>query len=360
MLEQANVVPFLIERGLITCRQIVDGEVELREMPRRNANVSVHRSPEPSYLLKRGAREQGVGTVAYEASVLRFIASHAPLLTAEQLPRVAEYDVAHDVLVLEFLPAARDLRATVALFGPMRPAVSSAVATAVAALHGSLGAQGRQSAMRHGIATGPPPILSLHCPPLDVLQGLSVTNVQLVKALQRFPQVCSILRELAAAWDPKALVHGDLRWDNCLLLDDGRPQIVLVDWEFARLGDPLWDAGCMLADHLAEWLRSMPATTGADPRELAAMARCPLSAVHPSVAAFWGEYARAAGLANDREELATATQYAACRLLEYACEELHRSTGITPVVPHFVQLAANMLERPVEGARELLGLSAAK
>ena len=45
------------------------------------------------------------------------------------------------------------------------------------------------------------------------------------------------------------LVNHDLKWDNVVLTGPAR-QPVLVDWELAGLGDPAWDLGCLLAEHL--------------------------------------------------------------------------------------------------------------
>ena len=45
------------------------------------------------------------------------------------------------------------------------------------------------------------------------------------------------------------LVNHDLKWDNVVLTGpDRRP--VLLDWELAGAGDPAWDLGCLLAEHL--------------------------------------------------------------------------------------------------------------
>ena len=38
-----------------------------------------------------------------------------------------------------------------------------------------------------------------------------------------------------------------MKWDN-VVVSAGRT--VLVDWEMAGLGDPAWDLGCLLAEHL--------------------------------------------------------------------------------------------------------------
>ena len=43
------------------------------------------------------------------------------------------------------------------------------------------------------------------------------------------------------------LVNHDMKWDNVVVSAD---RVVLVDWEMAGLGDPAWDLGCLLAEHL--------------------------------------------------------------------------------------------------------------
>lgn len=58
------------------------------------------------------------------------------------------------------------------------------------------------------------------------------------------------------------LVHGDLRHAN-VLVSRGRP--IILDWEFAGLGDPARDLGMLLADDLAAWL-----VPGHSPRRLRA------------------------------------------------------------------------------------------
>ncbi|HEY5786975.1 MAG TPA: phosphotransferase [Microlunatus sp.] len=45
------------------------------------------------------------------------------------------------------------------------------------------------------------------------------------------------------------LVNHDLKWDNVVLTGPTQ-QPVLLDWELAGLGDPAWDLGCLLAEHL--------------------------------------------------------------------------------------------------------------
>ena len=60
-----------------------------------------------------------------------------------------------------------------------------------------------------------------------------------------------LLEEAARRWKPSAIVHGDLRFDNCLLTANGPDAtITFVDWEQAGWGDPAWDVACLVQDYL--------------------------------------------------------------------------------------------------------------
>ncbi len=77
---------------------------------------------------------------------------------------------------------------------------------------------------------------------------------QVAEALLADVAVGAALRSVAAEWTPACLVHGDLKWDNCLLEGPpGAPHGVrVIDWELAAFGDPAWDAGCAVGElHVA-------------------------------------------------------------------------------------------------------------
>lgn len=62
------------------------------------------------------------------------------------------------------------------------------------------------------------------------------------------PLLSGLLAAGAAAWRPECLVHGDLKWDNCLVAAD---RVRVIDWELSGLGDPAWDVSCVIAEQLA-------------------------------------------------------------------------------------------------------------
>jgi hypothetical protein len=68
----------------------------------------------------------------------------------------------------------------------------------------------------------------------------------------------AVRRELAREFarlrgtlERSCLVHGDLKWDNCLF--DGR-HVRVIDWETAAIGDPAWDLAGILQEYEAHYL----------------------------------------------------------------------------------------------------------
>lgn len=347
----------LLDNQLVEAEEVLDGGVTFARSSRRNENVWVRRSRSPSYLVKVGAPrdggsvEQEVGTVSYEAEVLGALRRLVPRLRPH-LPNVVHYEHDGEMLVVEYFENARDLRSMMATEGEVCPDASEAAARELAAVH-ALTDEAHAWPTGGAVRSNPPAVLGLHLPPLGLVQALSAGNVSVLGVLQKFPGVCAQLEDLRRAWRPTTAVHGDLRWDNCLYRTAPEAAGLLVDWEFARLGDPMWDVGCVFADHLAAWVRSMPTVPDVDHDRLASMAAYPLPKVSRDLRAFWTAYSACTGFGK----VVNAAAYAGCRLIEYVLEELHERNDATPHAAVMLQLAANILERPGAALSNLMGIA---
>ena len=61
-----------------------------------------------------------------------------------------------------------------------------------------------------------PWILSFHKVAPQMLQNVSGGNQQLLQLLHRYPEFGRILDQLASEWKFESLIHGDIKWDNCV------------------------------------------------------------------------------------------------------------------------------------------------
>jgi hypothetical protein len=204
--------------------------------------------------------------------------------------------------------------------------------------------------------------LAIHHPGLDTLGDMSAASVQFVSTIQQYAPFEELLDGLRGEWRGTCLVHGDVKWANCLLsrAEAGAraAQLKLVDWEFAGWGDPCWDVGSVFADYLNFWLLSMPVGEQVEPAELWGLARCPIERMQPALAAFWEHYCLRSGLGPvaGLPWLVRSVRYAAVRLLQLGFEQSQYASQLSSNTLLLLQLSLNMLQRPGQAMQQLLGL----
>jgi Ser/Thr protein kinase RdoA (MazF antagonist) len=348
---QAEVVPYLLRRGLLTTEAVVDGGVVVREVSSRNRNFAVEVDGGPSYLLKQGRSAEGAATVAREAAVIEELIDRGEELTS-RLPGFLGYDPEEGLLALELIADAEDLRTRQLRTEAFPAELGERLGAALGTLH-------REMRATYPPAR-PPWVLSIHRPGTDVFRDASAASLELVGIVQADEGLGECLDELREGWRVETLIHQDAKWENCLVdADDG---LYLVDWELAVAGDPHWDLGTALGQYLGTWLFSIPATGDQPAERFPALARFPLEAMKPALRALCDGYARSADgraeLAED--DLRRAVAYAGARLLQGAHEACQFDRRLDSTAILHLQLGSNLLRRPDVAAEQLLGLAAAR
>jgi len=194
-----------------------------------------------------------------------------------------------------------------------------------------------------------------------MFSDVSGANLRVVKLVQRFPNLGELLDDLRKEWMHSSLIHFDIKWDNVLVVSDGRerqPVLKVVDWELCVWGDPCWDLGSIFTDYLNAWLLSIPITGESPPDRFPELAGIPLARMQPAMASFWRSYAHRAGLDEGarREWRVKSTRYAAAGLLQTVFEQMQPESDLNGTVACSLQLALNMLQRPHEASTHLFGL----
>lgn len=362
MLTQHEVVSYLLERKLISTESIVGSDLLVADVSRRNRNFKVISDRGPCYLLKQGVGVDGVATVAHEALVYQHLQTVAESdQFSGYLPRYYEYDPKEQILILEMLRSAQDLREYQARRRYFSTLLAAALGNALGTLHRLTKVQGAQDKNK-AMPVQPPWILSIHRPSIEALRDLSGANVQLIKTLQYSTELCQILDALREAWKPSAIVHQDIKWDNCLVFarpgSKRKTRLKLVDWELASLGDPCWDVGSVFNDYLSFWLFSMPITGESPPNRFMELSRYPLENMQPAIRSFWKAYVQRMGLdaATAYLWLLSAVRYAAAKMIQTGFEHMQRSVQLTSNVVSLLQLSLNVVQRPQEALVHLLGI----
>lgn len=354
-----EVVSYLLGHGLLTRRHLVRGRVEVVDASRRNRNTAVLVENGPSWFVKRSVDTRAGDAIAREAVGYDFVRALARRELLTVLPRVGRWDPDRGWLTLEAFPRSRSLREHYARCGRLPAHALRRLGTALAALHRL---PGPTFASRSPTAGEPPWILSLHNPSLDLLREASAANLELIALVQGELDFARHLDELAREWTSEALVHGDLRWDNCLIWpgQSRHSRLRIADWELAGAGDPTWDVGAVLGDALDVWVTSIPIVGPLPDDLLTDLARHPLDSMRSGLRAFWEAYIDRSRLAPAAalHRLLKSARFAGTRLVQATFERMEASPVLTGAAAHALQLALNVMRRPGEAATTLFGLTA--
>ena len=359
MLKHSDVVRYLLDRGLLHSQDVVDGAVVVRDASSRN-HIFVVDADDTSFVLKQGMSQEGVTAVAHEAAVYRMLGQLGDRMT-KYLPAVWEYDAIGQVL-----DSGENAR---------RSGSPGHTSSAPAAFHGRSPRRSampwgtlhrddsgqhryprrRRSARHHGFS-------SVHQPHLSIFRDASSAALELIRIVQSAPELCDRLDALRREWEPSCLIHRDVKWDNLIACPEtSRPKsgfrLKIIDWEAAQTGDPRWDLGSVFSHYLSLWLFSIPITGQDPPERFPELARFPLARMQPAMADCWSAYRRRADLDQaDAQWLSAVVSFAAARLVQTAFEAAQTASHLDSGMVLHLQLASNMLSRPLEAAVHLLGI----
>lgn len=362
ILTSRTLVHYLVERGLVAPETVVDGDYSAREMTRRNRNFRVTLGPLPGLFVKQPGDWEPFSTETLRREATCYLlARDDPDFSAlaEMMPRFVDFDAPRFVLTVELLPSAETLAGHLARGGGLPLRVAGRLGTLLGQYHRHAGSRARDAASDSAFPRGLPWILNvMHHNPTQ-MGPASGGNAALVEMLARYPAFGPALDAVRDGWRRDALVHGDLKWENCLVLaadaPGAAPELRIVDWELADFGDACWDVGSVFQAYLSSWLLSIQgAGGGARPGEQAGL---PIERMQPAIHAFWRAYAATLGLdgAAEAERLRRSILFAAARLIQTAWEHTARTEHVPPNVLYLMQVAMNVLTRPDDAVRHLLG-----
>lgn len=316
--------------------------------------------PDRGYFVKIATDPERESMLEREARTYRFLRSQVRGAGCQGLlPRMRLFDREAFVLVLELLD--RENLSALCLRRNLAPSLMPLLGRVLGRFHRRLSTIAKPAG-DWGVFYPLP--FHLPMPPKEFVETSSPASVELLRIVQASPILSQDLTKLTERWKGRVeaepqLIHGDLRLENCCV-SVGSRRIRIVDWELAGLGDPLWDAGAVLADLASAWLMSAPIPTGSEPANGIADARIPISSLRSAGREFWHAYTAARDLAADAraEALRDTIRYAAARLLQLSYEHLQGYARLTMHAVGHAQLSENLMRRPIDGAARILGIPA--
>jgi Ser/Thr protein kinase RdoA (MazF antagonist) len=237
-------VQILTEESLVSCQDASDGRLLVEDLSRSHVVTRVTPPAGPPVVVKMpGPANLSIGRgLASELMVYRLAAWVDGVAAAVPTPVVI--DEARQVLVLR----GDEVRISLA---ELLWASPGELPWAAKALGAATGGWHRDTVGLAMAPPSPPFALELELRSEAALAVLGDEARVLARCLLADPDASGALRAVIAGWAAESVIHGDLKWDNCLVDDTeaAARRLRVIDWELAGFGDPAWDVGCALAEH---------------------------------------------------------------------------------------------------------------
>ena len=357
MISQRELLSLLLSNALLSPATLLAGPFEIVDASRRNRNFIVKWNG-GGFFAKCGQDEDGGRTVAHEAAFYDFAWSDPQCATCRNYLPGKAAELEDGLVLLLDLVDGTSFREHFTR-GRISTAPAVRVAQFLATLHDAVRLSEDRGRFEAAISDRAPFGLTFDQPDRAVLHSSSAAAIELLHIVQASAVLCDGLAHIRSRWSVECLIHGDMRWDNCMLGFEGsRTRLSVIDWELAVYGDPLWDVAAMLAEHVGFWLQSVPIVPDDDAGQGLSAARYPLHKLTSSAAAFWSAYldARQFDAGKRGDVLQRVMGYTAARLVQSAFEW----ANVTSLLPNHsvlaLQLAENILLRPRAAAATLFGI----
>jgi hypothetical protein len=230
----------LLDTGIVTAADVHTFGIRAVDSSRSHDVVIVEIGDDRGFVVKKDDRtEDGTqGSPDRERAVYRLAACYPELAALAPVPR----HIDDEILVLDYV-ATRTVAEVAVYNGWYDGMLATALGRAIEVWHRS-----SRPYLDQVPAAGPPWIyraLAADRPPY------TRTNAGVARLLARLASgpLADWLPAQAALWRTDTVIHGDLRFDNCLA--GPNDQISFIDWECATQGDPCWDLGSLVAELLS-------------------------------------------------------------------------------------------------------------
>ena len=363
-LTASNLVYHLIGRGSITADSVVSGDFALVDAGRRNRNFKIIRRQTPGLFVKQAKtqEQQAFMTLQREAAFYQ-VASTDPRysILKELMPEFVDYDPTRYALTIKLLPDAESLAEYQLRNNTISDASATALGTALGRCHNQLPMALTDQAFAGFLTADVPWVMNLEQIGYTVLTNFGGLGPHLVAALKSYHALQPMLTALRPLWQFDSLVHGDPKWDNCLITPraDGGLDFKLIDWELIDIGDGAWDVAMVFKELLVFWLLSIKDAANPLPHVYAPSSQRTPADLRAPAQAFWQAYTNARQFTPDvaRAYLLRAVRYTAGRLVIAILEYFSPLPQLTNHAWAMLELSADILRNPEKAATELFGLN---
>jgi len=344
-LTATNLVHFLIAKKLVDLSTIVDGDFSVLELGRRNRNFQVSLGLSTGLFVKQSKASDALSLATFKremdcyALAQQFPAWHALLAPLKNL----DYD--RHSIVLELIANSESLTQYHWRIRRFSPLIAEKLAHALSQFHVNVKLDDLSAEQLRQYPQKTLWILDL----IELPNSASGGAQQMFRFMQQHSAFRAGMQSLKQNWQFDCLIHGDMKWDNCLVHPDvqQQPRLTLIDWELIDVGDAHWDVAGLMHSFFVFWIESE--LRRADMNEVKNITELLVrenegqTGLRQSLWAFWRAYQRGIGRSErDRLALVRVFGFVSARLVLTCYEGVCQAKEMSLSMSLILQLAAEM------------------
>ena len=360
LLTEHNIFYYLLDKGMISAKEVIEGEFTARRNDSRNNNFIINREYDHnSFFIKqvKAPDAEKIETLRTEAACYQLAQNDDRYYSLKKfLPEFFQYDLLNHVLITGQIKNAFTLYDYYFQMAELSNSIPEIIADTLASYHITSLQANQQSPGMHFFKLQKPWVFTIATTPPEYYTGAAEQQtVQLIHKNREFIQLLSGIENL---WQPHSLVHNDAKFNNFLISYDPEKNdinfIKLIDWELADIGDPLWDVATVFQNYLSLWVNTDVPEQLSQP----GTKKINLQQVQPIIQLFWKRYVQQMKWTPQQESsmLIKATRYCALKLIHACFETAPYSQTLQPQSVKLLQISFNVLRSPSDAATKLLGI----
>ncbi len=354
-LTASNLAHYLLARQLIDPFELMRGRFQVIEAGRRNRNFKIRLGEKKGVFVKQVKLADAAFIHGLQTERDCYHLAALSPEWAQTMPQLLDFDRSRSCLCLALLPNSQNLREYLNSTMRLPVAIAHALGTALAACH--LAFRGRLHEVPDAFQSQRkiPWMLNFRTPPPDATKG----SLAFLEFLEHQTTLFEMMNRLASQWQRDGMIHGDLKWDNCVVYPDekGTLRLKLIDWELCDIGDSRWDVGGVLQEFASQALLVNRIDSYASAEEVFAKT-CDLILIdQPSISVMWQSYFGALSVPVSKDFLLQCIEFAAARLVVSAYEWTCLEDGLHPQAKTLLLLAQAVKLNPQRAAEQLFGFS---
>ena len=355
-LTQKNVHLFLLEKGIIKAKSLVDGDYQITTSQTRNAIFKIVRKKEKSLFVKQLNSFDPTNTYVLQkdATSLWLIKNEKEFdKLSHFVPDYFGFDPEKQVLITEYIPNSLNLEDYVrSQSGKLKNSILNKLANILSSYHFKLSDKLKNSKSISFFPNQIPWVLEIAENPDFQLPIQSRTGSNpVVQAVKSNGEFLKVLRGIKLEWQALTLIHGDIKGMNFLIYGNGDDEVIkIIDWEIADIGDPLWDVAGIFANMICNHLNYSSQYLNVHFAPVPGISLKDISAVLKDAHYFWGQYKTMTknNLPKDSISINKLIKYTGARLIQTAIEQNMMMPNLQPNAIKMLQASYAILSHQSE------------